>query len=228
MPLLNPASHTGRTLLRVALLLVPLAIVAGGCSSNSKSNSTATPPADATSAPSPTATATGPSPTSATESATADGSGGFNLQPDANSTDAYTIEVPVGWQAENIPEPGGFGRRYSFILNGAQTAQVTVRCQAGGTVADLMQADQSIVTSLGGVYGTGGSMDVTVGGMPGKQTGYTLTVGGRPQETRVLYLQGKICGWVLLLQAFGAGQLAHYTPLFNAIVATFNPVMAGG
>jgi hypothetical protein len=231
LPHLDPVSHArhARHSVRFAAIaivsLAALAMVATGCGSKSKSPAaTPTPLAISTAAQLSTS---GPAPT-APPAPTAIDPATTPLVPDPDSGQAYTIRVPASWVAANIPAPGGFGRRYSVTQNGAPEAQVTIRCAAGGTVDALMQTDESLVNGIHGNWAVDGVADVTVGGMTGKSVKYTLLFGGKQQETRVLYLQGKICGWVILEQAFGTGQLARYAPLFNAIMATFTPTTAGG
>jgi len=219
------AGCTRRSVLAVAALCLSMAMFAGACDSSSKSSPSPTP---AGTSEQPTATAASGSPTPVAPVATVVDPASTPLQPDPDSGEAYTLQYPVGWSATNIPAPGGFGRRYARTLNGAMEAQITIRCAAGGTVDALMLTDQSLVTGIHGNWAVNGIVDMTVAGMTGKRVEYTLAFGGRQQEARVLYLQGKICGWVILEQAYGTGQLARYAPLFNAIVATFNPTTAGG
>ena len=150
------------------------------------------------------------------------------LQPDTGAQDAYNIEIPASWQAENIPAPGGFGRRYTLFENGNRIAQLTVRCERGATIADLAATDERLITSIQGTYGANGVTDVTLAGLQGQSTDYSIGGMGLAQDARVIYLQGKVCGWEIILQAFGSGQLPHYTLLFETILATFKPVAAGG
>jgi hypothetical protein len=205
---------------RTLTLLVAVAAVAGACSAGAGKGLTPVPAPSALATPAP-AQSPAPAPTAVDPAA-------VPLQPDAGAEGAYTIQVPVGWTAENIPAPGGFGRRYTLFVDGARSAQVTVRCERGASIDSLVTTDSRLVGSLQGQYGSGGMADVVVGGLTGRATAYTLVVGGVPQETRAVYLQGTLCGWQILLQAFGRGQLARYTPLFERVLATFSPSIAGG
>jgi hypothetical protein len=150
------------------------------------------------------------------------------LQPDSGAVDAYTIQIPTDWQAENIPAPGGFGRRYTLSENGTRAAQLTVRCERGASIDDLAATDKRLITSIYGTYGANGVTDVTLAGLQGHATDYSIGGKGLTQDSRVMYLQGKICGWQILLQAFGSGQLPRYIPLFELILSTFKPVAEGG
>ena len=150
------------------------------------------------------------------------------LQPDSAAQQGYTISVPADWQAENIPMPGGFGRRYTMFNGGARQVQITVSCNANTTVSTMQTQDNSIVQSLKGTYAVNGMTDVTLAGLQGKSTDYSLIVGGLKQESHVIYLQGKTCGWRLLMQGFGAGVLERYTTLLERISATFKPADAAG
>jgi len=203
---------------RALALGLALAAVAAGCSSGGNGDKTATAAARATpAAPSPTAIAPTPFDPTATP-----------LKVDDFALDAYTIEIPDGWQAETFPSPGGFGRRYTAFESGARTAQVSVRCQRGATIESLSQQDQGLVDGIGGTYGIGGMTDVTAGGLSGKQTRYELALGGQTQQTRALYLQGATCAWQILLQAYGLGTQERYAAVFDAILATFKPTAPAG
>jgi hypothetical protein len=212
------------------LLLISLALALGlvaACGSGSKS-----PPSGSTSTSSPGAASGSPSPAVAPTPA---GPGSFQLQPDDSANTAFSIQFPVGWQAENVVVPGGFARRYFTTRDGARTVAITVRCAPGETIASLSKLDASLVGgTLHGQYNLAGLTSVTAGGLQGQTTDYTVPLGstgdpnGQQQESRVLYLQGTSCAWQILLQTFATGQRQVYSALFDAVLATFQPATPGG
>lgn len=222
----------GALTIAVFAVVVPLS----GCSSSAKAPASGGATATRVSGTPPASgTATSPSPAANTSpaaaaSATADPSA-FQLVPNTGPNNAYTISVPSTWQIEDVAPTI---RRYVMFTNKTRVAQFTVNCAAGGTVADLSATDARLVQTIGGKYAVNGIIDVTVASLHGKQTEYTApltstgTTGGPNQETRVLYLQGTACAWQILMQTYGNGLLQHYTPLFDAILATFKPATPGG
>ena len=81
-----------------------------------------------------------------------------------------------------------------------------------------MAADNKTITGAGGQYPTRESKPVMAGGLSGTQTDYSVPIVGGI-ETRALYLAGTKCGWRILLQTFGEGNLGGYVPFSNASYA---------
>jgi hypothetical protein len=135
-------------------------------------------------------------------------------------SDWYSIGVPVGWEPEDIGVPGGFVRRYVLTQDGVRKAQLTLQCQPGASISTMMQLDARTIRMLKGQYGIGGSQPVTVGGLSGLQTDYEA-VAGILIDTHAVYLQGKVCGWRILLQAYGAGEISKYRAMFERVLPTF-------
>jgi len=169
---------------------------------------------------SPSRVSSGPTPVDASS---------FQLEPVTGEFDSYIIQIPQGWQTEEIAAPGGFIRRYVMFQSDTRTrmASITLRCEPGAAVDLMMQEDAKVVDSVNGKYGLGGTKDVRVANLSGKQTDYTVTAGA-PVASRVVYLGGASCGWRILFQVFGGGELQPYAQLFDKMLATFQPGTPGG
>lgn len=218
------AARAHRLCASLAALALVTAVFAQGCGSSSSSPVGRATPAGSTVPP--VAAAPGAFPTIPSMA---------QPQTVTGPQNAYTIEIPAGWQGTDLTMPGGFARRYGSLQGSVQGPQVTVRCAPGETIDALSTEDQHIVGNARGAYGVGGFTAVTVAGLRGKQTNYTIPLsgvaigsGGAVVEARVVYLQGTSCAWQFLLQAFGTGQAQRYSGLFNQVLATFRPATPGG
>lgn len=148
------------------------------------------------------------------------------LEPVEGQLESYTISIPEGWQAEESPRPDGFARRYILDRGEGPIAQILVRCAVGADAETLMWQDSTVTENFDALrasFDRAGARDVTVGGLEGTQADFDVGLPGGTIEQRAVYLNGDPCGWRLALWTFGRGSRNHYAPLFERVLASFEP-----
>jgi hypothetical protein len=134
----------------------------------------------------------------------------------------YTVGYPSGWEVnagENLYGDIFFWNSES----GRPLAQLTVSCNPDAlTTERLMEIDAAAAAQFGSVD-TGSVTPVEIAGTEGTQMRYRTTVEGVAIEQVAAYAPGDECGWRLGLAAYGSGALEPYLPLFDRIVASFQP-----
>jgi hypothetical protein len=133
----------------------------------------------------------------------------------------YSIAYPEGWEEDVGPT------RYAdaFLLNDGKRhiAQLTVVCKPGKPVETLLLEDAQRVSRFGGSIDRANAVPVDVAGVTGEQVTYSTNVSGLFVEHAVVYAFTGDCGWRIGLNTYGAGTLPAYLPLFERILATFQP-----
>lgn len=137
--------------------------------------------------------------------------------------ESYQIQMPAGWQTEDLRLPGGFLRRYIYKDGPNALVQFVVRCTVGAPVEGLIAQDYRLISSLGGRYRPESAVDVGLGPLTAKLVDYDLASGGLLVEQRAYYLYSEPCGWRLVLQSFVPGGRERFAALFDKVVQTFEP-----
>jgi hypothetical protein len=206
----------------VVAAVAAASIAAAACSSGSGSRSTTPAAGSATAAAADASPAAVSSPPASSAPTPVDASS-VQLEPVTGEFGSYTIQIPQGWQTEDLRLPGGFGTRHMLMDGGFPAVQVTVRCDVDGTIDTMMWQDEQIISHLKSDYNPAGAKDIDVNGLPGKQVDYSLGLAGTVNEQRAVYVVSAPCGWRIILQTFVAGNRAAFGPLFARIVRTFEP-----
>lgn len=135
---------------------------------------------------------------------------------------SYSVSYPQGWQ---VNTESGFADYFLWSADdGRPLAQLAVTCNAQAlTLDDLISADAAVVARFGAGIDPSTIVPIQIAGTTGKQLMYTVPAGGLPVEQVVAYAPGEKCGWRLALASYGPGTLPAYLPLFQRIVASFQP-----
>jgi len=133
----------------------------------------------------------------------------------------YSIGYPQGWEFDVEP---GFAEYFLWYAeDGRPIAQLAVSCNPTAlTVEELIAVDESVAASFAGID-PGSVTDIEIAGTTGRQLRYTVSIETLVVEQVAAYAPGDECGWRLGLASYGPNTLTPYTPLFNRIVASFQP-----
>lgn len=132
----------------------------------------------------------------------------------------YSIGYPDGWSVQTA---GGPFSAFTWSTNGRPIAQLTVSCdQEATTVEGLINKDRQIVAQAGGSLPPEPT-PIEVAGLEGKQVTYEVNFGGLTAEQIAAYVASGGCGWRIGLATYGTGSLDPFLPLFDRILASFQP-----
>jgi hypothetical protein len=133
----------------------------------------------------------------------------------------YSMGYPEGW---NVEVPSGPFTAFSWSLDGRPIAQLSVMCTRGEnqTVDGLIQEHARIVPQIARTA-LAESTPIELGGTAGKQLRYTTRVAELTIEQVAAYAVIGDCGWRIGLATYGPGTLEPYLPLFERIIASFQP-----
>lgn len=135
----------------------------------------------------------------------------------------YVVSYPEGWEVDAGPHTG-----IDTFLRGSASerifAQLSVRCRPrdNQTVNDLMRTSQAVLSRFGPIN-LAEATPIEIAGTEGKKLSFAVRVGDIDVEQVVAYAVQGDCGWRVGLAAYGKGQLEQYLPLFDRIIASFQP-----
>ena len=132
----------------------------------------------------------------------------------------YEVPVPEGWELSNqgitvtaaLPGPNNF----PYVT-------VTVDCRPGVNAREMLDADGQGAADLG--LGTLAGAPVGAGKVGERDAIFVRWGGGNlfPADRLSAYVDGKDCAWRLQLNALGSIRVGEMEPLFQEILARFNP-----
>lgn len=147
----------------------------------------------------------------------------FGLQDVAGEFESYVIAVPRGWRVEDTRTAGGFGRKYVFEQDGVQTVTLSVQCNVGATIEDMIWLDGQMVRGIHGRYDPNEAVDFRIGELSGKRVDYSVPFVTFGVDHRTYYLEHDPCGWRIDFITLGQGAREHYASLFEQVVKSFRP-----
>lgn len=131
----------------------------------------------------------------------------------------FDIALPKGWEVTKV----GIAVTAS-IMNSATFpfATITVDCVPGVDKGTMLGLDGAAATrlGLGGLEATRAE-PAQVGGKPALQVAWEGSL--VPGDRLSVYVDGKDCAWRIQLASFGAIPIGPLLPMFNRVLAAFNP-----
>ena len=143
---------------------------------------------------------------------------------DTGPKNSYRIDIPSGWEHEDPVGPGGYMRRYFFAVGDVRQVAITVRCENGRSIDDMMNEDNLAVGGRRGQYGIGAAPTVTIAALNGRAVDYDVSPGGSTVEAHTIYLASNPCGWRIVLQAYSLGGRDRWMPLFEKVAQSFQEI----
>jgi len=131
----------------------------------------------------------------------------------------YVIGYPQGWEVL----PTNVTDSFLWRLGSRPVLQLAVSCYRGSdwTPEKLIEQDAAAISALVHVD-PARATPIEVGGLAGKQLRYSVRIEQLLIEHVVVYAVKGECGWRVGLNTF-AVPLAPYLPLFQRIIASFQP-----
>jgi hypothetical protein len=134
----------------------------------------------------------------------------------------YTVGYPSGWEV-NAGEQL-FGDIFFWNSeSGRPLAQLTVSCNPDALTAEALRRIDAAAAAQFGSVESDSITPIEIAGTEGTQMRYRTSVEDLVIEQVAAYAPGDECGWRLGLAAYGSGALEPYLPLFDRIVASFQP-----
>lgn len=141
-----------------------------------------------------------------------------------SSSVGYSISYPEGWE---VTPQGSLGDRFiSYSPSRSPLAEFIVSCYRGEnqTADGLILQDAAAISDVGiGQIDPTQAVPIEVAGIAGKQLTYITSLEGFVVEHVVVYAVQGECGWRLGLSTYGEATLESYLPLFQQMVASFQP-----
>ncbi|MGB6837470.1 MAG: hypothetical protein WBF66_07185 [Dehalococcoidia bacterium] len=134
----------------------------------------------------------------------------------------YSISYPEGWE---VAPQGSLGDRFTWFSPGrAPLAEMIVSCYKGEnqTPDGLIRQDAAAISGIGQIDPTR-AVPIELAGIAGKQIIYTTSIAGFVIEHVAAYAVQGECGWRLGLSTYGQATLDDYLPLFQRMIASFQP-----